>query len=452
MKKLLIALLFPLLSAAQHTPKFHALRYDDDFRYMARDTSGDWYPKLKFTRLSEKGNTYVSFGGDIRLQYFRFKNEDLGDAPQDDDGFILNRYLFHADFHAGDRFRFFVQFQGSMASGRRNPNLLEQNPLDWHQAIADWKHANKNSGVTLRIGRQEMWYGSQRLIAVREFPNSRLAFDAARVMVKTSAIASDAFFALPVANKEGIFDDSPQAENRLWGSYTTISRVPYLKNVDLYYLGLRKQMAEFANASGREQRHTFGTRIWNQAKNFGYDVEAVYQSGKINDAKISAWTLSSYLTYRFSDFALQPEFGLKAEVISGDSNPADAKLGTFNPLFPRGAYFGLAGIIGPSNLYDLHPEVSLMLSKTIDFGLDLDLFWRFSLHDGIYAPNVSVIYAGVGDERFIGTQLAGNISWQPNSFFGLKAEATWFDAGPFAKEAGTGNDILFVGVTSQFKF
>jgi len=37
--------------------------------------------------------------------------------------------------------------------------------------------STKGKSVLLRVGRQELMYGSQRLIAVREAPNNRIAFD-----------------------------------------------------------------------------------------------------------------------------------------------------------------------------------------------------------------------------------------------------------------------------------
>ncbi|RZJ69393.1 alginate export family protein [Flavobacterium sp.] len=453
MKKCLLLLLFgSFLSIAQKSPNFNSLRYHDDFRSMVGDSSGNWYPKLKFASVSKNDSTYFSFGGDIRLQYFKFDNEDWGDTQSDKDGFLLNRYLLHVDFHTGKHFRAFFQIQSSSVSGRLDPSPIEENPLDWHQAFADWKQDFGKGSLTLRVGRQEFWYGSQRLVAVREFPNNRLSLDAAKLIFMRGSVNSEVFFAYPVVNGRQIFDDNIETETRLWGNYTVLKSVPFLQNIDVYYFGLRKENAAFANTIGREHRHSFGTRIWNKGQAFLYDIEGVYQFGALENQAISAWTISSYLTYRFENAGLKPKIGLKTEVISGDRNASDNRLQTFNPLFPRGAYFGLAGIIGPSNLYDIHPEIALSLTKTIDFGLDYDLFWRFSTEDGIYAPNVSLIYPGESSERFIGTQLAANIAWEPNAFFSLKAETTWFDAGNFLKNSGAGQDIFFFGITSQFKF
>jgi len=128
-------------------------------------------------------------------------------------------------------------------------------------------------------------------------------------------------------------------------------------------------------------------------------------------------------------------------------------LETFNPLYPRGAYFGLAGLIGPANLFDLHPYMELKLTEKVGLLFDYDFFWRMESRDGLYAPNLQLIYSGEGtSEHFIGNQLAATVEFHVNSFLYLKVEGIWFNAVPFLKESGSGNDVLLTAFTTQLKF
>jgi hypothetical protein len=90
----------------------------------------------------------------------------------------------------------------------------------------------------------------------------------------------------------------------------------------------------------------------------------------------------------------RPRFGLKADVASGDRDPADGTLGTFNALFPKGAYFSEADLLGPYNLMDLHPSVQLNLTERISLVPDADFFWRQSTRDGIYCIPGNLIRSG----------------------------------------------------------
>lgn len=71
--------------------------------------------------------------------------------------------------------------------------------------------------------------------------------------------------------------------------------------------------------------------------------------------------------YKFSKTKLKPEIGLKTELIRGDREYDDNKPETFNPLFPRGGYFGLAALIGPVNLIDIHPSLSFGFSDIYSY-------------------------------------------------------------------------------------
>ncbi len=440
---------------SQSFPVFKPLRYDEDYSSLKKDSSLGWYQRTKFQSLSKTKNAYISYGGDIRYQYFWFKNEDWGETPEDKDGFILTRYLAHADFHAGKYFRTFVQLQSSLANGRvKTPSPVEENQLDLHQAFFDVLLLSKDQNeLTLRVGRQELSYGSQRLVAVREGPNNRQSFDAVKIGYTTSGLKVDGFFSHYVISRPQVFDDGFNKDSRFWGAYMVKNNLPVLQNIDFYYFGLWKRLAKFDDGPGRELRHSFGSRIWSSKNNFKYDIEGVYQFGSLDDKRISAWTFSVNTSYKFSKAILKPEIGLKTELISGDASYGDNKLQTFNPLFPKGSYFGLAALIGPANLLDVHPSMTFELTEKLSLDMDCDLFWRYSKNDGIYGPNVALIYSGKNnDHTHIGDQLSTDISYTPNKFLYFRWEFTWFSAGDFLKTAGPGKDILFAGITTQFKF
>lgn len=440
---------------AQNIPPFKQLRYDEDYASLKQDSSPNWYKKTKFDPLSKNGNTYLSFGGDLRHQYQWFKNENWGESPKDNDGFILTRTLAHADFHAGRHFRTFVQLQSSFANGRVSaPSPVEENQLDLHQAFADVAFAlHHEQTVTFRIGRQELLYGSQRLVSVREGPNNRQSFDAARMLYTRPGWKADVFYANYVQSKQQIFDDGFRNNIRFWGAYVAKKNIPVLNNVDVYYFGLWKRNAKYDDGIGKEMRHSVGSRIWAAKKYWRYDLEGLYQFGDFAGKQISAWTLSVNTGYKFANTPLKPEPGIKTELISGDAKYNDNKLQTFNPLFPRGGYFGLVSLIGPANLFDIHPTFALELSRTLFFNADYDIFWRYSRYDGIYGPNAAMIYSGKDSRQLsIGRQYSNNLEYIPNNFLYFRLEFTWFKASDFLQDVGPGKNILFTAATAQFKF
>ncbi|MCG2617436.1 alginate export family protein [Terrimonas sp. NA20] len=448
----MLAIIFIQPQLQAQVKPFKALRYDEDYSYLSKDTSDNWYHRMKYSRLSAAGSSYVSIGGEARIQYFNLKNEDWGDAVRDKDGFVLSRYLFHADLHAGKKFRLFTQLQSSLASGKPSFSPVEQNEMELHQAFADFNSKVGSGNWLLRFGRQEMSYGSQRLISVRELPNNRQSFDGLKTSWKNELYQLDMFYTYYVQAKKGIFNDGVNDDIRLWGAYLTRNKVRALQNIDLYYLGIRKRSALFVDGSATELRHSVGTRIWQNKTNWQYDLEGVYQWGGFGQHTISAWTASANVSHTFPSSKMKPVLGLKAEIISGDRQTGDGRLNTFNPLFPKGAYFGLAALIGPSNLLDIHPYIELAVAKDLSWQTDYDVFWRKSIEDGIYGPNVQIIYPAGVSAKHIGQQLGTALVYTPNQFLNLRGEFTWFNAGGYLKQSGAGKDILMAGATVQFKF
>jgi hypothetical protein len=456
MKQILFACCACLCTGAraQHVPAFKPLRYNEDYSSFRNDTNLTWYEKTKFTTLSKSKEAYVSFGGEVRYRYFNIKNEDWGDAPADKDGFVLSRLLLHSDWHFSKHIRTFIQVQSSMANGKLSgASPVDENPLEVHQAFVDISDAKKK--LIVRLGRQELSYGSQRLVSVRELPNNRQSFDAAKLILSLlPRYQIDLFFSRYVSAAKGIFDDRSNRDIHFWGAYLAMNMLPVLKNVDLYYLGLDKKLATFQDGSNAERRHSVGARIWNSTAGWRYDLEGVYQFGKFGNSSINAFTASANINYKLKKLLLHPELGLKSEIISGDKTMGDDKLQTFNPLFPRGAYFGLAALIGPANLYDVHPSILFDLwNQKLNWSVDYDVFWRFSKADGIYAPNVALIYSSNNStDAFIGQQFSTDVSYAPNPFLFFRTEITLFKPGGYLKSVSAGKKLLFVGITSQLKF
>jgi hypothetical protein len=449
--RIIIIVLFTVFkSQSQGLLPFKSLRYDEDYSLIEKDSSTTWYHNMKYSRLGKTG-AFVSFGGEIRYQYFYTKNEEWGDAPPDDDGYTLTRWLTHADLHFGRHVRTFFQLQSSFANSRPSPSPVDDNPLEIHQAFFDFNTASNK--IILRIGRQELSYGSQRLVSTREGPNNRQSFDVVRSIMALGKWRSDIFYGSFFKAQSGIFDDKFNNDITLWGMYFVRNRVFRQENIDLYYLGLEKSNTTFNEGKGKERRHSIGTRVWNSNDRWHYDIEAAYQFGDFSGNNISAWTASSNLTYLFKDMRFSPEVGLKTELISGDKREDDGKLQTFNPLFPRGAYFGLVALIGPANLFDIHPSISVNLTDELSIDFDYDVFWRYASSDGLYAVNVSLLYpADPNAGKHIGNQLATSLVYSPNNFLFFRWEFTWFNCGEYLNAVSAGKDIIFSGVTARLTF
>lgn len=403
------------LSRAAERPVYETLRYNEDWSVLrGKPSSADPLDALKYIPFDTNGTFYASLGGEARLKYELYTEPVFNQKPADDDGFLLQRYLLHADLHATPYFRAFGQLQSSLEDYRAGgPRPTDRDDLDLHQAFADaCAPLADDAGVTLRAGRQELAYGSQRLVSVRESPNNRLAFDAVRVLTQFGSWRADAWLSQPVEIDHGRFDDQRISETTFWGGYFTgpIECVPGLR-ADFYYLGLSRDKARFARGMEDETRHSLGTRLFGRHTALDWNFEFVGQFGTFGSADILAWTAASDTGWTFADAPAKPRVFLRADIASGDHG--GSTLGTFNPLFPRGAYFNEASLIGPQNLMDLQPGVEVTLARTLKLTASCDFVWRESLDDGVYGVALNLqVPPGASRERYVGTFPSLTLAWQ----------------------------------------
>lgn len=61
--------------------------YAEDWRALKGADRTDFWDPVKFVSLSAKGTTSLSFGGEARITYERFGNQNFGLTPPDPDGY-----------------------------------------------------------------------------------------------------------------------------------------------------------------------------------------------------------------------------------------------------------------------------------------------------------------------------------------------------------------------------
>jgi Alginate export len=436
---------------------FTNLRYTEDYSYL-RDASkwtGAWWEPYKYIPLDESGLSYLTLGAELRFRTEAYRNFDWGEVSIDN--YQWYRVMPYADLHLGSNVRFFGQLIGSWAAGKETTVTgVDETGVELLQGFGEITlPMTDGADLTLRGGRQLLSYGSERLISMRYGPNVLRSFDAGLASVDVDQWRIDTFYARPVRNKVDSFNDRFDDNRSLWSVYATreLDEIGPKSGLDLYYIGYSNAEAEFNQGSGDELRHTLGSRFFGEAHGWDWNLEGMFQFGRFDGGNIRAWSLASDLGYTFEDVTFSPRLGLRADIISGDDNPNDLDLETFNPLFPKGKYFGEIGLIGPSNLIDLHPNMTLQLTDQLTLSGAAVFYWRESLNDGIYDNGGGLVRPSGGSRsRFIGTQADVVLGWQPVPWISTELAYSVFAPGQFIKDTGPSKTTQFVGFEAVVKF
>jgi Alginate export len=439
-------------------PPYLPQRYDEDWSYL-RDHSKRLDPldKLKYIPLNDRG-WYVSVGGEARIRYEYFSEFAFGAGPQDANGYLLQRYLLHADWHLGKRIRVFTQLQSGIENGRNGgPRLTDDNRLEIHQAFVDLKFGGEETSVVIRMGQHEMDLGAGRLISSGEGLNVKRSFDGVRLIWKTRNWITNAQVDKLTSVKLGIFNDVPNPSLTLWGIGTTRSRPRRHGGESAFYIGLDRKQGIFDQGVGRETRHTIGVRAFGQYSVFDYNVDAFLQLGHFrNQGKrnsMHAWAISSDWGYALNHSTLKPRVGLRADITSGDKDPKDNVLQTFNPLIPGTSYSDTIGLIGAPNSIALFPSLRLAPNSKVTMTIGSAFFWRQSTKDAIYSINVLPIRTGrLSDARYVGALPSLRLDWPIQRHWSYTLIVSRFQTGEFLKETPPGENTNYITTWVTFKF
>ncbi|SNS31495.1 Alginate export [Sphingomonas laterariae] len=448
----IVALLLPRAAAAQVDQL--NWRYDEDWTVLRdRQQRDHWWQAAKYQPLDGAGDAYVSAGLEARARYEGFDNNLWGGADAPDDGYLWLRLMPHVDVHAGPA-RGFVQLIAGFARGvAGGAGPADETGLDLLQGFGDLRlPIGDRGGLTLRGGRELVALGSERLVGLRYGPNIPQPFDGVRGILQSGDTRIDLIRLRPVAIGRGDFDDETSDVKRLTGVYATTS-IAGVTGLDIYMLDYRNRAARFVQGVAPEHRRSIGLRLFGKRGDWAWNWEAVLQRGHFGNADIRAWTVATETAYRFVRAPLQPRFRLRANIASGDGDPADDVLGTFNPMFPKGKYFGELSPIGPYNIINLHPSLDADLGHGVAVELSAVAYWRARRGDGIYDIPGQLIRAPNGSRaRFIGTQAEALIEWQANETLSFAGSLSIFRPGAFIAETGPAKTIRMAGLEVMYRF
>jgi hypothetical protein len=421
----------------------------------------DFFDPAKYIPLGDSPNLYLSLGFEYRIEYEYDDNWMFGAGPQDQNGYVMNRVMPHFDFHAGNYFRLFSEFEFDFEDGRNGGPRpgIDEDRGDVHQAFIEiGPHVSRPHGMSLRAGRQEIVLGSGRLFDNNEGPNVKLSFDGVRAIAEGAHVRLDLFAVRPVENNLGWFADVPNHAQSAWGSYLTVpAPIVSRGQADFYYIGLDTKSVAYNRGAAQELRHTVGTRVFRPTgKGLDYNWEANYQFGNFGSDSIRAWSVSTETGFTFDRLRFHPRPLLRADVYSGDRNPANQSLGTFNPLFPRGAYFSpkIVPSLGPQNLIDLHPVLQFQLKTNVTGAFAWDWYWRQSTLDGIYAFGSGALIdpADASHARYLGNQGDLEIRWAPAQHIIMAFNFAGFKPGTFFKTVTYNAAPLAANVGFTYRF
>ncbi|MCX6895101.1 MAG: alginate export family protein [Verrucomicrobia bacterium] len=301
----------------------------------------------------------------------------------------------------------------------------EADNIDLHQAYLTLGNL-KEFPVSLKLGRQELSYGEERLVGAFGWNNIARVFDAAKVRWQNDWFGADFFTSHVVIPEDGRFDVDNGFD---WfsGVYATSAKIVPKNTLDLYFLARNSSRSavseepspQFPQPTARDI-YTVGGRLKSKPGEFGgfdYTLEGAYQFGSFAPAATAArLTQDAYMFvaqagYTFTNVWSAPRLGVEYAFASGDSNAGDDKHGTFENLFPTNhKFYGYMDFVSLQNIHDVRGTLTLKPTPKLNIAIEGHGFWLADTHDTFYnvgggARTTGGYGANAGYNSFVGTEL-----------------------------------------------
>jgi hypothetical protein len=301
----------------------------------------------------------------------------------------------YGDLWYRDDFRIFAEYIGAWSSWQDlAPLPIDQQKSGIQNLFADVKVAELGGDpVYVRGGRQELLFGSQRLISTLDWANTRRTFQGVRAFEHTEKWDFDLFWVQPVipntnrpsaASDANKFDAVDYHQNFVgaWGTY----RPKAGQVADLYYLMLddTNSYSQLNIPRGNFTRHTVGGRYAGNEGNFLFDTESAIQFGSQNARSVVAAMATHGVGWNFKDAPWNPTVWAYYDYASG-GGPQNGTSHTFNQLFPFGHYyFGWIDQVGRQNIQDLNFHLYLYPATWLTTWVQFHSFWLANRSDALY--------------------------------------------------------------------
>ena len=437
-------------------------RFNEDWsvlRGVDPETTDDFWDRLKFIPLTSDQNVWLTIGGQARERGEYFRQYLFGNSePKQSDGYLLSRYRLSADLHLTRYFRMFAEGRSAFAldrdlAGGRTTSYVDE--VDLMNGFADVMiPLGQQASVTLRGGRQELIFGSQRLVGPGDFTQVPRAFEGGAAIGQIAGWTITPFWAQPVVVDKYRFNQST-SDQELFGVFGTGPLHVVAVNLDLYWLDANNKTATFNGTVGREHRHTLGGRVWGKigATGLDFEVEGAAQFGTVGRGDVATSMFTTVLGYTLPVPRLSPRVYLEFDYASGDDRPG-GNVGTFNPLYPNGhSYLGYIDYIGRQNLISPNAGVSVSPIRDLTLSLQQYFFWRASDHDAIYSKSGGVLRPGTGTTaRYVGAETDVLATYNFTRHIQGYAGYSHFFAGEFIEKTGKDKDSDFYYLAIQYTF
>lgn len=410
-------------------------------------------PTPAINRVNEALPQWLRLRAELRERVEGF--EGAGFVENRDDLYWLTRFRLNAVIAPGRLVSFQLQVQDARVADKHVGSVGTpfKAPFDARLAFVDV--GRPTAHVALRLGRQELAFGEQRLVGHVSWLNAARTFDGARVTAKRGRTQVDAFATSLVRIMDGAFDRSGHG-NVFAGAYITSAAVVPKSSLEPFVFWRRERdMRAETGTLGTLHQTTAGVR-WTGAlpARFDYGTEMAVQAGTLASDSLAAWAGHWQLRHSIPGARAAKVAG-EYNYASGDGDGTDGTRATFDQLFPTPHdKYGLADQVGWKNIHHLRAGVDVLGPRRVQITGNYHSWWLANSRDALYAASGAVLarVAGGASSAHVGHELDVQFARALTPQLQLAGGVAHIFPGAFLRQATPGASHTYPYVMATYVF
>ena len=418
-----------------------------------------------------------------------------------DDGWLLQRVRIGLLIKPASWLKIYAQGHDSREIDSDRPDFPGQlgaegdDAFDLRQGYVEFGNA-REFPLTLKIGRQVLSYGDERLVGSSDWNNLGRTFDAAKLRFEQPKWWVEGFASTVVITTRGKYNQSDFANGTethrgqvFSGLYFSTTALPF-QTTDVYAFHLHEETGPkyLPLAVGDTNFVTLGLRVQSKPGafhhepapaldgksvadgkstppppaapkplGFDYDGEFAFQAGELRGLDLTAFAVHAGLGYTF-EVPWTPRIGLEYNFATGDSHPGDSTVETFQNLFPTNhKFYGYMDTFSWQNMHN--PAISLKFApcKKVTAQVDYHAFWLATNEDVWYRANGATAVRPLNTlarnaDKYAGSEFDFTLTYKPSKQLALQAGYSHFFADSYLKDTGAHDDADFGYVQATIEF
>lgn len=415
---------------------------------------------LKHIALRADDAAWLTLAGAVRGRASSFSNFNFSPAVANQDAYAEIRSIVSADLWVGRangrHARFFVEVRDANGVGRTLPGGIrtnERDRTDWQSAFAEVGAAKGH----VRVGRQELVLGRERLVGIGDWGNSRRAFEGAKGLLRWRNVRGELFDGRVVAVRSTRADRPDSTTQFRYAAASSVKDRPAARSAmpSLWQVWVMRLQSD----RGASSRTTLGGRaVWRAPVRralMAIEVEAAQQRGHLKAKAVDAWFAVAEGTVTWRAVRWSPSALLGIDVASGTGADSARAFNAFQPPYATAHGFnGIADVLGRGNLAEARLGGTVDPFRAVQVQGLWRQYWRVRLEDGVYTKANALFSAPAGSrERAVMHEADVIVNWQWTRYLKLQGGGALVLPGPFLKGSIAGAEaerFLYLSTTVTF--